>query len=66
MDDEIAFMKKYNVSYQCALSLFYLSSRERGTNIYLDYLALIDKYIPNFDWTSVYRGEEIDEIKKFI
>lgn len=58
-------MKHFNVDAQCAEAIWYVSFRSRGTGDHIQRLvkasAIKD---PCFDWSSVKRGEEYDELKK--
>ncbi len=63
-DDLIALMcVHFNVSYDCAQSIWYVSSRTRGTDEHISRMVQTDK-IKDFDWNSVTKGEEDDEMKK--
>lgn len=55
--------KHYNVSFICAQSIWYVSNRPRGTDEHIERLVKADK-VTEFDWDSVMRGEEDQELKK--
>lgn len=53
------------VSYNCFIHLCYLSERLRFSEERVKRLIRADKEIPEFDWSSVARGEEDEELKKY-
>ena len=53
------------VSYDYFIHLCYVSERSRFTNQLANRLIRADKEIPSFDWISVSKGEEDEELKKY-
>jgi len=62
----VGLMQKHygGIRYETAQMIHYVSFRSRGTDAHIKRLVLADK-IPGFDWDSVTRGDEDDELKKY-
>lgn len=54
----------FGVGNKCAQMIDYVSARPRGTDAHIKRLVLADK-IPGFDWDSVTKGDEEDELQKY-
>jgi hypothetical protein len=64
-DAEVKNIEKlWNIHHRAACAIWYVSQRSRGTSEHIMKLRYAAK-IPNFDWDSVFRGEEYTELAKF-
>lgn len=53
-----------NCSVNCAEAIWYLSGRSRGTPDRLNRLLVADQRAGQFDWNSVVRGDEDEELQR--
>lgn len=60
--------KRLNCCVRCAYAVDYLYTRSRGSGVkgeqHIQKLIEHGKKTPKFDWNSVYRGEESEEMLK--